>query len=129
VTVILTALSRRLAIVLQAHALASYAVFATFTLFDIARGHLSLWGIFFLIPAPVTMPVGTIVMALRQPLYSLAGLLLYLPIFIFADATIRRREILRTRRHFNLCLACGYDLCATPDRCPECGIVPPKILA
>lgn len=34
------------------------------------------------------------------------------------------RRILRRKRHVKgLCPECGYDLCATPHRCPECGRV------
>ena len=37
-----------------------------------------------------------------------------------------RRGYRRGKAH-GLCPACGYDLRATPDRCPECGAIPPGI--
>ncbi|MDB5174739.1 MAG: hypothetical protein JWN51_3512 [Phycisphaerales bacterium] len=53
----------------------------------------------------------------KIPLGSLIGFAAVLP------AVWLVRQTLPARRE-GFCAKCGYDLRATPDRCPECGAVP-----
>jgi hypothetical protein len=53
------------------------------------------------------------------PSWALAFILAVLPV-----ASFGRWRRARTRCGGNLCPRCGYDLRATPDRCPECGVEP-----
>jgi hypothetical protein len=57
--------------------------------------------------------------ALLAPFWALAILTAILP-----SVSIVRRFRRRHRLRDGLCTVCGYDLRATPQRCPECGTVP-----
>ena len=47
--------------------------------------------------------------------------LLMLVLLMFPTLRVLRTLRKRNREELNLCPTCGYDLRATPDRCPECG--------
>jgi hypothetical protein len=58
------------------------------------------------------------------PAWLLVSIFLSLPSVRFIVFCVRRRRIQRGG-----CATCGYDLRATPDRCPECGTISTKAKA
>jgi hypothetical protein len=57
---------------------------------------------------------------ITAPYWLVMGLALPAPLW-----ALRRQVRPRSRRRRGLCPKCGYDLRASPDRCPECGEAPP----
>lgn len=53
--------------------------------------------------------------------WLLVALLGAAPALVLGRAVRRRRRRALAADGINRCVHCGYDLRATPDRCPECG--------
>ena len=51
----------------------------------------------------------------------------FVEILLAANLVVRHNVAKKLKRVLaGCCVACGYDLRATADRCPECGTCPPK---
>jgi hypothetical protein len=60
------------------------------------------------------------------PLWAIAMGTIFMPVAVLFAAIFRRGKVRRISS--GLCINCGYDLRATPDRCPECGTIPEKAI-
>jgi hypothetical protein len=57
---------------------------------------------------------------IEVPWWALATAMSVLPA-LWMLRRLRRASVARERGNAGLCPSCGYDLRATPGRCPECG--------
>ena len=60
---------------------------------------------------------------LNRPTIYIFGLAMLLAGVVANMSYHHRKTSRRSRLRRGLCLACGYDLRASPEQCPECGAV------
>lgn len=68
---------------------------------------------------------GTYMARASAPMWSITAAWALLPL-MWTTLQVGTRKLARKRGDLHLCRTCGYDLRATPDRCPECGAIPKK---
>lgn len=75
-------------------------------------------------PSGVRVPAQRGTLVVSVPHWAIVVPLLVVPAFAIR-LCLRCRRWLYRRRH-GLCARCGYDLRASPERCPECGTPVPR---
>ena len=58
---------------------------------------------------------------LPEPIQVVCGIFFIVVFVAFMFACPDKRQVRRARLQAGLCPACGYDLRATHEKCPECG--------